>query len=82
MDLQALQVQNLFWAPAWACAITFVLNIGITYGMAHSFGFEGAAAANSVARLLLFLIMAGVEIKPRSRPGIRICVVYKSSWTL
>ncbi|KAK9848573.1 hypothetical protein WJX84_001989, partial [Apatococcus fuscideae] len=60
--MKALQVQNLFWAPAWACAATCLFNIGMTYAMVQTFGFQGAAAANSAARLLLFLIIGGYAI--------------------
>lgn len=57
--LQAMQAQNLMWPPAIATAVTSIANVGINLLLIRWFGFEGAAAAFSVTRGLLFLLLAG-----------------------
>ena len=66
--LQAMQAQNLMWAPAIATALTSVANVGINLLLIRWFGFQGAAAAFSVTRGLLFLLLAGTFGHPRGRP--------------
>ena len=62
MTAQALQAQNLMWPPAIATAVTSVANVGINLLLIHLYGFNGAAAAYSVTRLLLFLLLAGANL--------------------
>ena len=59
--MQAMQAQNLMWAPALATAVASVANVGINVLLIRWYGFHGAAAAYSVTRLLLFLLLAGTE---------------------
>ena len=59
--MQAMQAQNLMWAPAIATAATSIANVGINMFLIRWYGFTGAAAAYSVTRLLLFLLLAGTD---------------------
>ncbi len=54
-----MQAQNCMWPPAIATAATCVANVGINMLLIRWYGFTGAAAAYSVTRLLLFLLLAG-----------------------
>jgi O-antigen/teichoic acid export membrane protein len=61
LAVQAMQAQNMMWAPAFATAISSVANVGINVLLIRWYGFEGAAAAFSVTRVLLFLLLAGKQ---------------------
>ncbi len=56
-----MQAQNCMWPPAIATAVTSVANVGINMLLIRWYGFEGASAAYSVTRLLLFLLLAGTD---------------------
>ena len=47
------------WLPALATLATFLANIGINIGLISWKGFLGASIAQSVSRIILFLILAG-----------------------
>ena len=64
--MQAMQAQNMMWAPAFATATSSVANVGINVLLIRWHGFDGAAAAFSVTRVLLFLLLAG---EARTRPS-------------
>ena len=57
--VQTMQAQNEMWIPALATAFVCVANVGITWGLIQLAGFNGAAAATTVSRTLLFVILAG-----------------------
>ena len=59
LAVQAMQAQNMMWAPAVATTISSVANVGINMLLIRWYGFQGAAAAFSVTRVLLFLLLAG-----------------------
>ena len=57
-----MQAQNMMWAPAFATAVSSVANVGINVLLIRWYGFQGAAAAFSVTRVLLFLLLAGTRL--------------------
>ena len=62
-----MQAQNMMWAPAFATAASSVANVGINVLLIRWYGFDGAAAAFSVTRVLLFLLLAGKAMALRER---------------
>ncbi|KAK9795927.1 hypothetical protein WJX73_005380 [Symbiochloris irregularis] len=60
--MKVMQAQNVMWFPALATAFVCVANVGITWGLIVLYGFQGAAAATSVSRTLLFLIVAAYAL--------------------
>ena len=63
--IQAMQASNKMWLPALATLATFVANIFINLALISWKGFLGAAIAQSVSRVILFLILAGEALCPR-----------------
>jgi Na+-driven multidrug efflux pump len=60
MPIQALQAQNLMWAPAVVTVSMFFINIGFNALLVGWYGFTGAAYAQSASRIAQFLLLAGV----------------------
>lgn len=58
--MKALQAQNIMWIPALVTMFTFFCNIGLNYLLIALYQFEGAAFAQSAARILQLLLLAGV----------------------
>ncbi len=56
---QALQAQNLMWAPAYVTVSMFFLNIGFNAVLVAHYGFTGAAYAQSASRIAQFLLLVG-----------------------
>ena len=54
---QAMQAQNMMWVPALATCFAAVVNIPVNLFLIKFYQFEGAAAAFSVTRILLFLFL-------------------------
>lgn len=61
---QAMQAQNMMWPPALATALTALINVPINLVLIRYAGFEGAAAAFSVSRVFMFLILACARSNP------------------
>ena len=57
--MQALQAQNLMWAPAGVTFSMFFVNIAFNSIMVSTYGFTGAAYAQSASRIAQFLLLAG-----------------------
>ena len=76
--MQAMQAQNMMWAPAFATAVSSVANVGINVLLIRWYGFDGAAAAFSVTRVLLFLLLAGEATLWHHRNVPSMC----SSWSI
>ena len=64
-----MQAQNGMWVPANATAFVCLANIAITWGLIQVAGFDGAAAATTVSRALLFAIMGGEHSPVWFLPG-------------
>lgn len=60
---QAMQAQNMMWPPALATALTALINVPVNLMLIRYAGFEGAAAAFSVSRVIMFLIIVGALSK-------------------
>ena len=56
---QAMQAQNMMWPPALATAAAALLNVPVNLILIQYAGFSGAAAAFSVSRVLMLLILLG-----------------------
>jgi O-antigen/teichoic acid export membrane protein len=52
-----MQAQNMMWVPALATCFAAVVNIPVNLLLIKYYQFEGAAAAFSVTRILLFLFL-------------------------
>ena len=59
---QAMQAQNMMWVPALATCFAAVVNIPVNLILIEYYGFEGAAAAFSVTRILLFLFLVSKSV--------------------
>lgn len=57
--LQAMQVQNMVWAPAIITVLTALANIPINMLLIAWYDFWGAALATSVARILQLALLCG-----------------------
>ncbi len=57
--VQALQAQNLMWAPAGVTFSMFFVNIAFNSILVSNYGFTGAAYAQSASRIAQFLLLAG-----------------------
>ena len=57
--MQALQAQNLMWAPAGVTFSMFFVNIAFNSILVSTYGFTGAAYAQSASRIAQFLLLAG-----------------------
>lgn len=57
--MKAMQAQNMMWPPALATALTALINVPVNLVLIRFFGFQGAAAAFSVSRVIMFFIIAG-----------------------
>lgn len=58
-DMQAMQAQNFMWGPTLVTIGMFIANIPINMVLIKAFGFTGAAFAQSVSRIALFLFLVG-----------------------
>ena len=58
-SMQALQAQNLMWAPAGVTFSMFFVNIAFNSILVSAYGFTGAAYAQSASRIAQFLLLAG-----------------------
>lgn len=56
-----MQAQNMMWPPALATALTALINVPVNLVLIRYAGFEGAAAAFSVSRVIMFLVIAGAH---------------------
>ena len=59
--LQAMQVQNMVWAPAVITVLTALANIPINMLLIAWYDFWGAALATSVARILQLVLLCGTS---------------------
>ena len=59
--LQAMQVQNMVWAPAVITVLTALANIPINMLLIAWYDFWGAALATSVARILQLALLCGTS---------------------
>lgn len=59
MRLQALQAQNLMWAPAAVTVSMFFINVGFNALFVRTWGFTGAAYAQSASRIAQFCLLVG-----------------------
>lgn len=59
MMLQAMQVQNMVWAPAIITVLTALANVPINMLLISWYDFWGAALATSVARILQLALLCG-----------------------
>lgn len=57
--IQAMQVQNMVWAPAVITVLTALANVPINMVLIAWYGFWGAALATSVARILQLALLCG-----------------------
>ena len=57
--MQALQAQNLMWAPAAVTVSMFFVNIAFNASLVSTCGFKGAAYAQSASRIAQFLLLTG-----------------------
>ena len=57
--LQAMQVQNMVWAPAVITVLTALANVPINMLLIAWYDFWGAALATSVARILQLGLLCG-----------------------
>lgn len=60
--MQALQAQNLMWAPAGVTFSMFFVNIAFNSILVSTYGFTGAAYAQSASRIAQFLLLAGAAL--------------------
>ena len=61
--MKALQAQNIFWAPAILTMATCILNVPLTIFFMRWAGFQGAAAAPSVARMFMLISVLGLPLQ-------------------
>jgi Polysaccharide biosynthesis C-terminal domain len=61
--VQTLQAQTIMWPPAIVTAISALINIPVNLILIKMYGFTGAAAAFSVTRVIMFLLLVG-EVNP------------------
>ena len=59
--LQAMQVQNMVWAPAVITVLTALANVPINMLLIAWYDFWGAALATSVARILQLALLCGTS---------------------
>jgi len=59
VHVQALQAQNLMWAPAAVTVSMFFVNIAFNALLVSLYGFTGAAYAQSASRIAQFLLLTG-----------------------
>ena len=57
--LQGMQAQNWVWGPAVCTMVAAAANVPITAWLTTAYGFDGAAVANAVSRVLQLLILLG-----------------------
>jgi peptidoglycan biosynthesis protein MviN/MurJ (putative lipid II flippase) len=57
--IQAMQVQNMVWAPAVITVLTALANVPINMVLIAWYDFWGAALATSVARILQLALLCG-----------------------
>ena len=57
--IQAMQVQNMVWAPAVITVLTALANVPINMILIAWYDFWGAALATSVARILQLALLCG-----------------------
>lgn len=57
--MQALQAQCKMWPPAVITGLSAVVNVPVNLVLINLFGFEGAAAAFSATRIIMFLMLLG-----------------------
>jgi O-antigen/teichoic acid export membrane protein len=57
--VQTLQAQTIMWPPAIVTAISALINIPVNLILIKLYGFTGAAAAFSVTRVIMFLLLVG-----------------------
>jgi hypothetical protein len=57
--VQTLQAQTIMWPPAIVTAISALINIPVNLILIRLYGFTGAAAAFSVTRVIMFLLLVG-----------------------
>ena len=65
--MKTLQAQNLMWAPAYVTVSMFFINIGFNSLLISTWGFSGAAYAQSASRIAQFLLLVGACL-PRKQP--------------
>lgn len=63
---QALQAQNLMWAPAAVTVSMFFINIAFNALLVRQYGFTGAAYAQSASRIAQFLLLTGTVNQSRN----------------
>ncbi len=80
--IQAMQVQNMVWAPAVITVLTALANVPINMVLIAWYDFWGAALATSVARILQLALLCGELSTERSFVSIGLAATHAAAGML
>ena len=79
--IQAMQVQNMVWAPAVITVLTALANVPINMVLIAWYDFWGAALATSVARILQLALLCG-ELSTESSVSVGLAATHAAAGIL
>ncbi len=79
--IQAMQVQNMVWAPAVITVLTALANVPINMVLIAWYDFWGAALATSVARILQLALLCG-ELSTQSFVSVGLAATHAAAGML